>query len=310
MWERDYHQKQAHKTNSEYHWAKFRQLRNLVNKQIKLGKSKYYQDAVNADKDNPSGLWKTLNELTSRNVSRQNPSCIISEGVPETDEKSIATILNDYFTSIGAKLANKIKHAFAKALPTPVNLPYIFEFKKVEESSILRELEALKTNKATGLDQINAKLLKDSASSIVSGLTKIINASLFSQTFPDIWKKGKIVPLHKSKDPTSPNNYRPITILPVLSKILEHIAHQQVYEYLQQNNMITSEQFGFRPKLSTNIALTQLTEGTLQNMDNKMITGAVFIDLRKAFDTVDHSLLISKLRNLGFSNPVVDWFWS
>ena len=88
MRERDYHQKQAHKTNSEYHWAKFRQLRNLVNKQIKLGKSKYYQDAVNADKDNPSGLWKTFNELTSRNVSRQNPSCIISEGVPETDEKS------------------------------------------------------------------------------------------------------------------------------------------------------------------------------------------------------------------------------
>ena len=133
-----------------------------------------------------------------------------------------------------------------------------------------------------------------------------MNASLFSQTFPDIW----IVPLHKSKDPTSPNNYRPITILPILSKILEHIVHQQVYEYLQQNNMITSEQFGFRPKLSTNIALTQLTEEILQNMDNKMITGAVFIDLQKAFDTVDHSLLISKLRNLGFSNPVVDWFWS
>ena len=223
MRERDYHQKQAHKTNSEYHWAKFRQLRNLVNKQIKLGKSKYYQDAVNADKDNPSGLWKTLNELTSRNVSRQNPSCIISEGVPETDEKSIATILNDYFTSIGAKLANKIKQAFGtKAPPTAVNLPYIFEFKEVEESTILRELAALNTNKATGLDQINAKLLKDSASSIVSGLTKIINASLFSQTFPDIWKKGKIVPLHKSKDPKSPNNYRPITILPFLSKILEH----------------------------------------------------------------------------------------
>ena len=256
------------------------------------------------------GLWKTLNELTSRNVSRQNPSCIISEGVPETDEKSIATILNDYFTSIGTKLANKIKHAFGtKAPPTPVNLPYIFEFKEVEESSILRELAALKTNKATELDQINAKLLKDSASPIVSGLTKIINASLFSQTFPDIWKKGKIVPLHKSKDPTS-NNYRPITILPILGKILEHIVHQQVYEYLQQNNMITSEQFGFRPKLSTNIALTQLTEEILQNMDNKMITGAVFIDLRKAFDTVDHTLLISKLRNLGFSNPVVDWFWS
>ena len=99
---------------------------------------------------------------------------------------------NDYFTSIGAKLAKKIKHAFrTKAPPTLVNLPYTFEFKEVNESSVLREL--LKTNKATGLDQI-----KDYASLIVSGLTKIINTSFFSQTFPDIRKKVKIVPLHKS----------------------------------------------------------------------------------------------------------------
>ena len=147
-------------------------------------------------------------------------------------------------------------------------------------------------------------MLKDSAYSIVSDLTKIVNASLFLQTFPDIWKKGKIVLLNKSNDPTS-NNYRPITILPILSKILEHVVHQQVYQYLRQNKLITSEQFGFRPKLSTNIDLTQLIEEILQNMD-KMITDAVFIDLRKGFDTVDHSLLISKLRNLGFSNRVVD----
>ena len=132
MRERDYHQKQAHKTNSEYHWAKFRQLRNLVNKQIKLGKSKYYQECRKFwSGPNPSGLWKTLNELTSRNVSRQNPSCIISEGVPETDEKSIATILNDYFTSIGAKLANKIKHAFGtKHRQHPLIFPIFLSSKK------------------------------------------------------------------------------------------------------------------------------------------------------------------------------------
>ena len=106
-----------------------------------------------------------------------------------------------------------------------------------------------------GMDQINAKLLKDYASSIVSMLIKIFNTSLFSQTFPDIWKKGNIVPLYKSR-PTSPNNYSRITILPILSKILEHIVHQQVYEYLQQNNLITSDQLGFCPKLSMNIALT------------------------------------------------------
>ena len=93
MHERDYHQKQAHKTNLEYHWQQFRELRNLVNNQIKLAKSKYYQDSVNANKNNPSNLWKTLNELTFRNKSETNPSCIISEEKPVTDQKSIATIL-------------------------------------------------------------------------------------------------------------------------------------------------------------------------------------------------------------------------
>ena len=130
-------------------------------------------------------------------------------------------------------------------------------------------------------------------------LPRLLMRHYHSQTFPDIWKKGK---LFSSTNQTIQHlliTTDLITILPILSKILEHVVHQQVYQYLRQNKLITSEQFGFRPKLSTNIDLTQLTEEILQNMD-KMITDAVFIDLRKGFDTVDHSLLISKLRNLAF----------
>ena len=219
---------------------------NFINNQIKLTKSKYYQDAINADKDNPSGLWKTLNELTSRNISGQKPSCIISEDESVTDEKSIATIFNDYFTSIGAKLADKIKSKFGpKVQSAPRDLPYSFDFEEVDESTVLQQLARPKTNKATGLDQISARLLKDSASTIVSGLTKIVNASLSSQTFPDIWKKGKIIPLCKSNNPTSPNNYRPITILPILSKIMERIVHQQVYEYLQEHILLLQNNLDF-----------------------------------------------------------------
>ncbi len=311
MREQDYHQKQAHKTNSEYHWQHFRQLRNHVNNQVKVAKSKYFQDSVNSNKDKPSDLWKTLNELTSRNKSGTTPSSIISEEMPITDQKSIASILNEYFTSIGSKLANKIRSTFQpKQLPPSTDLSFSFEFEEVDEPFVLRQLSSLKTNKATGLDQISAKLLKDSASTIASSLMKIFNASLFSQTFPDIWKKGKIIPLFKSNDPTSPNNYRPITILPILSKIMERIVHKQIYKYLQEHKLITSEQFGFHPYLSTNVALTRVTEEILSNMDNKLITGAVFIDLRKAFDTVDHSLLIVKLKNIGFSAPVINWFTS
>jgi hypothetical protein len=99
MREQDYHQKHVHKTNSEYHWQKFRELRNQVNSQIKLAKCKYYQDSVNANKDNPSDLWKTLNNLTSRNKSGTNPTCIISEEKPVTDQKSISISIYLYLLS-------------------------------------------------------------------------------------------------------------------------------------------------------------------------------------------------------------------
>ena len=91
---------------------------------------------------------------------------------------------------------------------------------------------------------------------------------------------------------------------------MERIVHRQVYKYLREHNLITSEQFGFRPNLSTNVALTRVTEEILLNIDNKLTTGAVFIDLRKAFDTVDHTLLIAKLKNIGFSASVINWFTS
>ena len=138
----------------------------------------------------------------------------------------------------------------------------------MDESLIFCELRKVKTNKAIGLDRISAKLLKDSAPAIAPSLAKIINMSLLSGTFPDIWKIGKVVPLFKSGDPTSSNNYRPITILPTLSKIIERIVHLQMHTFLQEHHLIASEQFGFRSKLSTNVTLAQFTEQILDNLDN------------------------------------------
>ena len=210
MRERDHHQNKAHKTNSAYHWRKYRELKNYVTNQVKLTKSNYYQNLINSNKDNPAALWKTLNEITSRDKSKTTPSCIISDDVSVNDQQSIATIMNEYFTTIGSKLADKIKEKFKPVSPaasTPS--PYNFEFEEVDESQVFRELKNLKTNKAIGLDGISARLLKDSPLTITPSLTKMFNISLRSSTFPYIWKKGKVVPLFKSGDPTLPNNYRP-----------------------------------------------------------------------------------------------------
>ena len=176
--------------------------------------------------------------------------------------------------------------------------------------SVLQELSKLRTNKATGLDGISAKLLRYSAYIIAPYLTKIFNLSLRCGSFPDIWKKGRVTPIFKSGDPTSSNNYRPITILPTLSKLLERIVHHQVYNYLQEHKLLASQQFGFRSKLSTTIALAHFTEQILDNLYHRKITGAVSIDLRKAFDTVDHTILLEKLKTIGFTSSVLDWFCS
>ena len=178
----------------------YRQLRNHVNNQIKLAKSKFFQDKVITNKDKPSELWKTLNDLTSRNKSDTSPSCIISEDKVNTDQKSMATILNEYFTSIGTKLADNIKSTLqSNQHPPSTELPFSFVFEEVDDTFVHQELSSLKTNKATGLDQISAKLLKDSASTIASSLTRIFNASLALQTFPDIWKGKNHPPLQMQR---------------------------------------------------------------------------------------------------------------
>ncbi|CAB4012347.1 Hypothetical predicted protein, partial [Paramuricea clavata] len=121
---------------------------------------------------------------------------------------------------------------------------------------------------------------------------------------------GKVTALFKSGDQSNDSNYKPITILPTSSKVLEKAVDSQVYRYLIDNKILTPRQFGFRPKLSTEIALAHFTDTILANMDKGLVTGAVFLDLAKAFDTVDHSLLFEKLASSGLSNDSVNWFKS
>jgi hypothetical protein len=193
---------------------------------------------------------------------------------------------------------------------TTAKSPHSFNFKDIVEVSVLQELSKLTTNKVTGLGGISAKLLRDSAYVNAAYLTKMLNLSLCCGSFPDIWKKGRATPIFKSGDPTSSNNYRPITVLPTLSKLLERIVHHQVYNYLQEHKLLASQKFRFRSKLSTTIALEHFTGQMLDNLDHRQISSAVSIDLRKAFDTADHIILLEKMKKIGFTSSVIDWFCS
>ena len=185
-----------------------------------------------------------------------------------------------------------------------------FSFCGITESFVLKQLKTLKTNKAIGLDRISARLLKDSAECMAPLPTRIFNRSLEASTFPSIWKCGKVTALFKGGDRTDCNNYRPITVLPTISKILVRAVHQQMYEFLAANKLLTPNQFGFRPNLSTVTALAHFIDNILQSLDRGCFTAAVFLDLSKAFERVDHVLLVEKFKTIGASSQVVKWFAS
>ena len=312
MQDRDYHHRKAVKSNSPFHWMMYKKIKSYVNTNVKKCKAEYYSNLINTNKGNTGALWKTINDISSRK-SHSSPSCIKANGVSHTDPKSIAESLNDHFSSIGSKLASKIRNLYPNrnSIKQPSQFrENEFVFQPIEESYVYGVLNNLKTNKAVGLDKISARLLKDSSSVITPILTKLFNRSLISSTFPSTWKSGKVTALFKSGDQSNASNYRPITILPTISTVLEKAVHSQVYRYLIDNKILTPRQFGFRPKLSTEIALAHFTDTILANMDKGLVTGAVFLDLAKAFDTVDHSLLFEKLALSGLSNDSVNWFKS
>ena len=184
----------------------------------------------------------------------------------------------------------------------------MFKLKRTETATTLKSFKSLKTNKGSGLDNTTCRLLKSSADLSAPSLTYIFNLSLSTGTFPQEWKTAKVVPLHKSGPPDQVNNYRPISILPVVSKILEKEVHKQLYSYLIDNNLLNPCQHGFRSKRSTHTALINVVDQWLNSIDKGQVTAVVFLDLSKAFDSVKHDILKAKLQVLGVNGIDLEWY--
>ncbi|XP_072016559.1 uncharacterized protein [Amphiura filiformis] len=186
----------------------------------------------------------------------------------------------------------------------------VFRFTEITESYVLKELKSISICKSTGMDNIPANLLKVAAAYISNSLTHICNVSLKKGKVPNEWKEARVTPIHKGGDKDDLNNFRPISVLPIISKILERSVHEQLYTYIQENNILSSNQSGFRPNHSTQSTLIDVTDHILTGMEERKATGIVFLDLRKAFDTVNHDLLLKKLYGIGIRDMELTWFTS
>ena len=165
---------------------------------------------------------------------------------------------------------------------------------------IVEVIDSLDLNKSSGPNSVPIHILKSCKHFISNSLVKILNLSFETGIFPDLCKLAKVVPIFKKEDPLLCKNYRPISLLPIFSKIFEKVIYTRMYQYLDNNHLLYDKQFGFRNKHSTSHALISLTESIKKCLDNKEIVSGIFVDLAKAFDTVNHAILCNKLTYYGF----------
>ena len=177
-------------------------------------------------------------------------------------------------------------------------------------ATILKLLKQLNPAKSAGIDNLKGKFLKEGAPVLASPITDLVNLSISLSLFPDDCKIAKLKPLYKKEAKTKPKNYRPISLLPLLSKIIERIIHNQTQEFLDKNNILYKYKSGFRKHHSTDTCLSYLTDKVKIGFEEGLLTGMVLIDLQKAFDTIDHSILLEKMSCLGFAGKTIAWYTS
>ena len=229
--------------------------------------------------------------MINKNKPGNNPDNLKINDKEITNPAEIAQAFNSFFTNIGPELASKIscdnKH-FTEYLSKPNDNTMCFI--PTDQHEILKIVKSLKPKKSTGHDGISTKLLKQIIPNIALPLEHIFNLSLSTGCCPDLLKLAKVIPIFKKDDPTQVTNYRPISLLPCISKILEKIVYKRLDSFLSLYKILNSAQFGFRKKFSTNFAINKLLDSVINSLSKKDHIIAIFMDLSKAFDTIDHNI--------------------
>lgn len=300
---RDTLNRKFRKSRTSTDFEKFKSQRNKVNNLVRKARNEHSRTLLQETANDPKRFWKTLKRIFPLKEKISTVKSFIIDGIRNSNAKSIASRFCSYFSTTVSKLKAKAmplkNFIWAKPKESNLKTSTTFEFTEVTVNEVFMHLKKLKRSKACGSDDLPPGMLKDSAKHLAKPLCHVINASLRSGIIPSDFKLGQVTPIHKSGRKDDMDNYRPITVLPVCSKILEKCIHNQLCKFLEQNKLLSETQFGFRKKRNTELAATLFLDTIRRNIDNGELTGAIFIDLSKAFDSLSHAQIIESLKSHG-----------
>ena len=283
-------------------YSKFRKLRNKVLKMIRNAKSSYFK---NLNPRNKKRFWKAVKYLNKQQSSI--PTLHYHDTAAESDSEK-ASLLNECFSACFNRDIPPLSpadddHYTVHFSPCPDEL-------LCTADEVLFLIMSLDPSKANGPDGISAQMLKGTAHSIAPSLTKLFNISISQGRFPECWKTSSVVPIPKSTNRSEATDYRPISLLPVVSKMLEQHFHQYITKHLNEHHPLSNKQWGFQSGKSTVTALLSVTHDWFQILEAGQEVCSIFFDLRKAFDSVPHRPLVDKLANLGLDAHALSWITS
>ena len=299
MYKRDYIHRKAIRDQCPVMWDEYKTLRNKVTSLIKENKRKYFENELCKNSSNAKQFWKTVNKLTGKCVYESAP------------KELSANAFNEYFSNIGHNVVKENVQSSAIQEVKWKNPPCVhsFKFSSADDTDVRKYIKSLGSDSSNDVIGFDAKLLFISIDVITPIITKIINATFLHAKLPNDWKFSRVTPVYKGKGAKNDmNNYRPISVIGHVAKIVEKVVQKQLLWYLLSNDLIVNDQSAYRPMHNTQTALHRVVDSWIDNVNDSLLTGVCFLDIRKCFDTIDHDVLKEKLGFYGVKNSEYKWF--
>ena len=292
--------------------TKYKAYKNKLMVIIRRCKKDYYNKLLEKNKNNIKGTWNILNKIIRKGTNSNNTNSFIEKGKSITKMNEIVEGFNNFFVNVGPNLAKQIHPVTAGSGPPTVveRNPSTIFFYSTNKQEITDIVQKFKNKTSTDGNGINMTLLKKVITEVADPITYICNLSLKTGIFPKQMKMAKVIPVYKSGDKHLFTNYRPISLLSQFSKILEKIVSTRLDSFIEKHNILTDSQYGFRTGRSTNMALMELAEKLTSSIQNKDYVIGIFLDLKKAFDTIAFDILLEKMERYGIRGIGLSWLKS